>query len=1352
MLNTKANLFKLVCVLGVVLLQLADHSVSNQVRSADAKETKTADEKPVDKAELLATDVTQGALRIANDDGTVVECPLEHTDVVADVSGFISRVKVTQTFRNPTKEKIEAVYVFPLPHKAAVDDMTMVLGDRRIVGIIKRRDDARRIYEQALSAGQTAALLEQERPNIFTQSVGNIEPGMKVNIEISYVDVLNYDMGTYEFHFPMVVGPRYNPQQSPGDPSDRTTSVANAPSLKPDERTGHDVSLSVNLKAGVPIQNLKNSNHKVHTIRKGDTEARVRLLQEDSIPNKDFLLRYEVVGEKPEMAMLAHTGDYSGDARRLGNGYFMLMIQPKEDERLKKSPPREVVFLVDVSGSMRGGPTAKVRDAMEKMIKLCREKDTMQVITFAGRANKLFEKPVPINDENRKRALDFTSGLRGGGGTEMLKGVKMAIDEPIDQERIRIVVMLTDGYIGNEAQIIEHVGENCGDQVRFWAIGMGQSPNMMLIDGVARQGGGMGKKLGLNDDTEPLTTEVMTRIQRAQLAKIKIDWGDLEVAATFPARIPELWAGRPVIVYGRYKDGNKSQVTVSGTVEGEPVSWTLDVALPKEQEEHDVLAKVWSRKKIEDLMHQTYYQGSPAIEEEVTAIALNYRLMSQYTSFVAVDAESAADLESPATPPRRMMVPVPLPEGTQWEGFFGEGGGGIGGGGDDAVFSFYLGLERKKAKNLEKLSQRVDQLHRPQAATFLNSFGRPSRSLHESYEMAYRMQTPKPALGRYAAGGVAYGGFATPANGISAGLAIQLANKRQLSTATRRGWAYQPHAPAPGQPSAGRGIALPGLAVDFEVSDEAEDANGAVALPASVWNAFGSLTTKHSELAKALLSDAKQLREKEQREAARLAFVRAFYLDSVATGMGVSDGQVSSEALTALNEIHAAYVESCVKKNEALGKKLDLVLRDKSIEEALAGVSTATGIKIKVTKGSVEDAESLLVGVEPRISYLDLRRATAAQALDWILQPVQMQWRLDDASVTVATLSRTEGQSPWIYDVSAIAIPSADELKEIKDQAKAMEATKKLAEQFVAGLRQPLKLDEQNIQWYGIGQILITGSIETHGMTRELLRNLGDVQYKPSKELAELHKVTSQRAKDRQERLTKVESARHLMQVASAHDQFGWRLLAAASNGDLDLEALTKLQIAWRDEATAKLLDTHGAALALRSLWMISESSRALPDEHELAELSELAKQKSQQAGKQAIEALSKKAEDQAAYTQLLFAALAATSNGDGQFVKQALPLLTKSKDPTATLAEALLGNSPTKQIDTLVRVVNNGVAGEELVVLTAMACRRAGGEAWTTFRSKSQQIVGKQPLRGEVVLIVNRLASPLLPMAVAKK
>ena len=361
-----------------------------------------------------------------------------------DISGFIARATVTQTFYNPYDENIEAVYVFPLPHTAAVDAMTMHIGERRIVGLMKRRAEARAVYERALQQGQTASLLEQERPNIFTQSVGNIKPNAEIQIEISYVDVLNYDMGTYEFHFPMVVGPRYIPgatisekpelpEELEGkvgevtdpvrkvtldpDPSGTgwspdTNRVPDAsritpPVLKPGYRTGHDIRLSVSLDAGVPIEDIEIVNHAAVLERVDTSKAKVEISPMDAIPNKDFVMKYAVGGEKPEMAVFAHA---TGPEQR----YFMLMIQPKLDEKLLKAPPRELVFLIDASGSMSGELMAKVKAAMRHFFIRSKPSDTLQIITFSDQAYKLFESAVPATPANVARARTFTQQLQGG--------------------------------------------------------------------------------------------------------------------------------------------------------------------------------------------------------------------------------------------------------------------------------------------------------------------------------------------------------------------------------------------------------------------------------------------------------------------------------------------------------------------------------------------------------------------------------------------------------------------------------------------------------------------------------------------------------------------------------------------------------------------------------------------------------------------------------------------------------------------------------------------------------------------------------------------------------------------------
>jgi len=1301
--------------------------------------------------------VTQGALRIVQKDGGIVECPLKHTDVSADIAGFVARVRVVQTFHNPTKDKVEAVYVFPLPHEAAVDEMTMVIGDRKIVGLIKRRAEARAVYEAALRAGQTAALLEQERPNIFTQSVGNIEPGQEVKIEIGYVDVLKYDVGTYEFHFPMVVGPRYIPgtpsggappqpanlQGKTSPPVADTDRVPDAskispPVLKPGLRNGHDVSLSVKLDAGVPIQNLGSSSHDAGIDRRGDRQATIKLSPADSIPNKDFVLRYGVIGKKPDMAVLGHTGSHSLDSKQLGNGYFMLMIQPKEDERLTKSPPREIVFLVDVSGSMSGEPTNKVIQAMQGMLKLCREKDTIQVITFASQANSLFEKPVPVNEANIAKALAFTGGIRGGGGTEMLKGVQLAIDQPIDKERLRIVVMLTDGYIGNEAEIIEHVGKHCGDQIRFWCVGIGSAPNMFLVDGVAKQGGGMGKKLNLPDDAQPLVQEIMTRIQRAQLAKLSIDWGDLKVAESFPAKLPELWAGRPVIVYGRYAGGKESTITVKGNVEGEDVSWPLTVALPPEQKDHDALAKVWARQKIEDLMHQTYYQGSPAVEETVTGIALDYKLMSQYTSFVAVDSSKAADESAAATPPRRMLVPVPLPAGTQWEGFFG----GEGDFEEQAEGWGFRGVRLKReAESLRQLSSLGAQ---PQTRTAMRRMAAP---VARNYSLASGLvpTAGTPIAGPLPTGGAA--GFGGGGFGRGSGRGLQQEAKK-LSIDSRLGALRGGRVLV----ERGRPLALDGLQrlskeslADHPVAGRVD---GYFAITDGEFgytiNAISPQAAKLAEAAKAALEAANNKEKPVAGEALRRLLVKAALLDSAVANVGQSDGSTAIAAIERLNELHEAENKAWSEQQPLLKKKLDLVLRDQSLEQSLAAVAKAAGIEIRVTDGSAADAAAL-TGEAPRISYLDLRHATVSEALDWILQPARLSWQ-PEAKGIVAGSDRRRGEAGWTYDVSTIALPLDEDLKKLGDDAKMQAEAQKAAEEFMAALRKELKLEDSALVWFAPGQLLLFGTPAQHSALAGQLAALEAGATKPVAGLAALGETTRKRYAARKERIDKAEAAGRKLGVAAAHDQFSWQLLSSAAGGKLDHEALTELQIAWKAPQTAELLASESRALVLRSLWTVCEASRALPAEKELAALATSARAKSQTAIAAVLTEAGSNKGSLPIMASGIFAALA--NPADRAYTAKLLTVLSEKETDEATkdlrlLGRVLLGEVTDADRKSLGELVASGVGGADPVALIALACRKAGGTSWNVFRTHSRELLGEQPLPGEVIVLVNRLPGP---------
>ncbi|MGH9580605.1 MAG: VIT domain-containing protein, partial [Terriglobales bacterium] len=379
--------------------------------------------------------VTEGSLAILGKDGQAQAlCPLKHTDARAEISGFITRVTVTQQFWNPSKEKIEAVYVFPLPQNAGVDDMTLKVGDRTVRGLIKRREEAQAIYQAARQAGHVAALLDQERPNIFTQSVANITSGAQVSVTISYVEFLPYEDGAYEFTFPMVVGPRYIPGNvaigdQGGGWSPDTDRVPDASRITPPvagvhtaaTRAGHDISIEVTLDAGVPIHDFRSVSHAIDWDRTGAQSAVVRLKNQSAIPNKDFVLKYDVAGGQIEDAVLVHKPAAGRPSDLRAGGFFSLILQPPDRIPASDITPKEIVFVLDTSGSMSGFPIEKAKEAMQLALAGLHSDDTFNLITFAGDTYILFPEPVSATAENMKIAQQFLAGRTGGGGTEMMK-------------------------------------------------------------------------------------------------------------------------------------------------------------------------------------------------------------------------------------------------------------------------------------------------------------------------------------------------------------------------------------------------------------------------------------------------------------------------------------------------------------------------------------------------------------------------------------------------------------------------------------------------------------------------------------------------------------------------------------------------------------------------------------------------------------------------------------------------------------------------------------------------------------------------------------------------------------------
>jgi Ca-activated chloride channel family protein len=582
---------------------------------------------------------TSGALLVRDGTGQIgASCPLKRTEVRGEISGLLARVTVTQKFENPFSGAIEAIYTFPLPNNAAVDDMTMRIGGRVVRGSIKRKDEARAIYDAARRRGQLAGLLDQERPNIFVQSVANIPPNGKVDITISYVETLRFEDGAYEFVFPMVVGPRYNPQ-SPREVAPVTPQGA---------RAGHDISIDLAVDAGMDIRTLTCPTHEIDVSRPEPRRATIRLKNQVEIPNKDFILRYSPSGEKIQDAVLAHSG-----AR---GGFFTLILQPPARVAQADITPKELVFVLDTSGSMSGFPIEKAKETMDLALTHMNPGDTFNLITFSGDTHILFPGPLPATAANIALAREFLASRRGSGGTEMMKAIRAALDPSDRQDHIRVVVFMTDGYVGNDHEIIEEVRRH--PNARVFSFGVGSSVNRYLLDEMARQGRGEVEYVGLKDDGSAAARRLHERVRHPLLTNVEIDWGGLPVTEVYPARIPDLFSARPVVVTGRYTGPARGIIHLRGTMVGRPFVRSHTVDLPAAEPRHDTIAKLWARRKV----------GSLADPAAITTLALEFGLMTQYTSFVAVEESVVAQ----GGETRTIQVPVEMPEGVSYEGVFGE--------------------------------------------------------------------------------------------------------------------------------------------------------------------------------------------------------------------------------------------------------------------------------------------------------------------------------------------------------------------------------------------------------------------------------------------------------------------------------------------------------------------------------------------------------------------------------------------------------------------------------------------------------------------------------------------------------
>lgn len=589
---------------------------------------------------------------VDTDDPSVDQLPLKSVAAQVHIAGVIADVTIEQVYRNEGTRPLEAVYLFPASTRAAVYGMVMHTGDREITAEIREREQARREYEEAREQGQTASLLEQERPNVFRMNVANILPGDSIAVRLSYTELLVPMEKQYEFVLPTVVGPRYSPEAvneilTPGG-ADRI------PYLHEGEDPNYTYAIEMSLAAGLSIQAYDCPSHAVIVEQDAPDELRLTLDPADGFGgNRDFILRYQLAGQQVESGLLLYEGEEEN--------FFLLMAQPPARPVPSQIPPREYIFVIDVSGSMRGFPLTVSKGLMRNLLGQLRPEDRFNIVLFAGAAAVLSEqRSLPATQEHIDQAWALIDGQQGGGGTELLSGLRSAFNLPLAGEGYaRIVAVITDGFVGFEAAAFKLVRQRLG-QASLFAFGIGSSVNRFLIEGLARAGQGEPFVLIEGGQAPDEAARFQTYISTPILTQVEAGFDGFDAYEVEPAFIPDMLADRPIVVFGKWRGAAAGTVLLGGRTGDQVYSTQFDVSAFQAKPTNRALRYLWARHRIDQLSDDEQASYSDNLRPQITQLGLDYNLLTKHTSFVAIDRHIRNEdgLET-------VSVPLPLPEGTE---------------------------------------------------------------------------------------------------------------------------------------------------------------------------------------------------------------------------------------------------------------------------------------------------------------------------------------------------------------------------------------------------------------------------------------------------------------------------------------------------------------------------------------------------------------------------------------------------------------------------------------------------------------------------------------------------------------
>jgi Ca-activated chloride channel homolog len=553
--------------------------------------------------------------------------PLKSTRVDIRVAGVIADVRVRQIYRNEGETPLEARYLFPASTRAAVHAMRMRVGERVVVAEIREKKTARVAYETARQEGRSASLLEQHRANVLQMSVANVLPGDEIEIDLGYTELVVPVDGVYRYVHPAVVGPRYN--GAAGSESHRAETWVAQPTLRADVPARHSMAIAAEVESPVPVQELASPTHRAEPQGVGSRRARIELPAAAEHADRDFVLEYRLAGRDIASGVLLHEGD--------GENHFLALIEPPARAASGAIVPREYVFVLDVSGSMHGFPLATAKTLLRSLVSNLRPTDTFNIIPFAGGHSLLAPRSLPATRENIEAALAFINAQQGRGSTELLAALRRALALPAEVDRARSFVIVTDGYVTVEKAAFDLVRDNLGD-ANVFAFGIGSSVNRLLVEGLARAGRGE-SFIVLDREQAAIEAErFRSYIEAPLLTRIRIDFRGFDVYDVDPPQVPDLFARRPIVVSGKFRGKPGGAIEIHGFTSTGAYSTSIDVAASVLQDgQSKALAHLWARNRIATLGDYRQLTHDSTAATEITALGLKYGLLTDYTSFVAVD-------------------------------------------------------------------------------------------------------------------------------------------------------------------------------------------------------------------------------------------------------------------------------------------------------------------------------------------------------------------------------------------------------------------------------------------------------------------------------------------------------------------------------------------------------------------------------------------------------------------------------------------------------------------------------------------------------------------------------------------